>query len=272
MLFAAFLTFLGLCALSSHSFAEAESHSLVVGIVPQQSATKLAANWTPVLEYLSKKSGLKLRFATAPNIPEFEKRCAAGSYDIAYMNPYHYTVFSKQPGYRAIAKEKLKSLKGILVVRKENPIKDVKELDGSTLAFPSPAAFAASILTRAYLAKRNVHFTPRYVSSHDSVYRAVAQGLLPAGGGVPRTFNNVAPDIRAQLRILWMSKGYTPHAIALLPRVGTDTSTRILQALMSMNDDPAAQPLLKKINFKGFAPATDDDWNDVRSLGIELLQ
>ncbi|MFT7672206.1 MAG: ABC-type phosphate/phosphonate transport system substrate-binding protein [Gammaproteobacteria bacterium] len=39
--------------------------------------------------------GFKVNFKTAPNIPTFKKRLAAGEYGFAYMNPYHYTVFNQ---------------------------------------------------------------------------------------------------------------------------------------------------------------------------------
>ena len=87
------------------------------GIVPQQSASALARTWIPVFNVLAAHSGLGLRFTTAPDIPAFEKRLAAGAYDFAYMNPYHYTVFSLKPGYRAFAHEKGRRLRGLVVVR-----------------------------------------------------------------------------------------------------------------------------------------------------------
>ena len=80
--------------------------SLSFGIVPQQSAGKLAGLWTPILTYLSRKTGYAIHFKTARDIPTFERRLAAGDYDLAYMNPYHYTVFSRRPGYRVFAAEK----------------------------------------------------------------------------------------------------------------------------------------------------------------------
>ena len=48
------------------------------GVVPQQSATKLARTWVPFLRLLQEKTGIELRFATAPDIPTFEKRLAQG--------------------------------------------------------------------------------------------------------------------------------------------------------------------------------------------------
>ncbi len=246
--------------------------SVTFGLVPQQSASKLARLWGPIFAYLGRHAALEIKFRTAPDIPVFERRVAAGEYDIAYMNPYHYTVFSRSPGYRAFAKAKHKRIKGILVVRKDSPLESPRELDGATLAFPAPAAFAASVLPRAYLKREGISFTPRYVSSHDSVYRTVAKGLYTAGGGVVRTFNSVAPDIRDQLRILWKTKGYTPHAFAAHPRVSADVVERLTQAMLAMDKDEEGRVLLKSLSTKGFESATDSDWDDVRALGIDLLE
>lgn len=244
---------------------------LSFGIVPQQSASKLARLWSPILDHISQHSGLKIRFSTAPDIPTFEKRLAAGKYDFAYMNPYHYVVFHKKSGYQAINKARDKLIKGIIVAPKNSKISRLRDLDNSTLAFPAPAAFAASILTRADLARYNVTFTPKYVSSHDSVYRAVASGLYPAGGGVVRTFKNMTADVRDRLRILWSTKGYTPHAIAAHPRIKQSDIKKVQQIIADMDQQPAGKKLLNKISIKGFEIASDHDWDDVRALNLTQL-
>lgn len=250
-----------------------EEKFLTFGIVPQQAASKLVKLWAPILQYVSEKSGVTLRFATAPDIPEFERRVAAGAYDIAYMNPYHYTVFSHSPGYRAFAKQKGKLINGIIVVRADSNIESVQELKGESLAFPSPAAFAASILTRAYLTNQQIPFTPKYVSSHDSVYLGVTKKIYAAGGGIERTLGNITPEIRSQLRILWKSDGYTPHAFAAHPDLGDEILEPIAAAFIAMKNDETGIALLRSINFKkGIEASQDQDWDDVRALGVKLLE
>lgn len=242
-----------------------------VGIVPQQSATRLARLWVPILNHLGARAGLSLRFKTAPDIPAFEQRLAAGEYDFAYMNPYHYTVFHRSPGYVAFAHAADKQIKGIVVVRKDSPINDLSELSGQTLAFPAPAAFAASVLPRAYLRNNGITIEPSYVSSHDSVYRSVAKALYPAGGGVMRTFNNVEADIRDQLRILWTTEGYTPHAFAAHPAIPVGIVDRLQQAMTDMAQNEEGRALLDAISISGLTHAHDSAWDDVRALGIQLL-
>lgn len=241
------------------------------GVVPQQAASRLAKLWMPVLDYLSEHSGHTLRFKTAPDIPAFEAACARGEYDMAYMNPYHYTVFRKAPGYRAFAKEKDKQIRGIIVVRKDSPLAELSELSGKTLAFPSPLAFAASMLPRASLKEQGIDITPRYVSSHDSVYRAVAKELFEAGGGVLRTFKNTDPEISEQLRILWTTDSYTPHAIAVHPRIDAEVTRQIEEAMLAMDEDPRGKSLLNALRFTGIEMALDREWDEIDALQMETL-
>jgi phosphonate transport system substrate-binding protein len=258
--------------LATHANAnETTPKTLSFGVVPQQSASKLARLWLPVLERLEAQTGYKFVFKTAPNIPTFEARLKAGEYDLSYMNPYHFTTFHESPGYQAIAHAREKKIKGIIVVHKNSSYVNVEELNGQKLAFPAPAAFAASIITRAHLTNSNIEFTEDYVSSHDSVYRAVARGIYPAGGGIVRTLNNLEPKYRKNLRILWTSKGYTPHAIAYHPRIPLEISEKIQHALIEMHLDPKGSVILQALNIKGFQSADNHTWDDVRGLGLNTL-
>ncbi|MDD3884735.1 MAG: phosphate/phosphite/phosphonate ABC transporter substrate-binding protein [Gallionella sp.] len=241
---------------------------LSFAIVPQQSTATLAKTWGPVLAWLSQDSGISLSFATTKDISTFEQKLAAGDFDFAYMNPYHFTVYNQNPGYRALARAKGETIKGILVVHKDSPVKKINDLAGNTLVFPSPAAFAASLLVRAELRRNGVQFQPKYVSSHNSVYMNVARGFYPAGGGVPRTFGMLDAQYRDDLRVLWESRPYTTHAIAYRSTMDPAVAQRVWSAMQKMSRDPVGLSLLKGIGFAGFEAADDADWNDVRQLGI----
>ena len=237
------------------------------GIVPQQSASRLARMWGPFLQELSQQTGTTFSFRTTKDIPTFEACLAAGAFDYAYMNPMHYAIFSSEAAYRAIAHQEGKRLKGVMVARVDSEFSEIARLDGQNIAFPSPGAFGASILNRASLQEINVSYTPSYVKSHDSVYRAVAAGLMAAGGGVTRTWNALDPDVRAQLQIIHETEGFTPHAIAVHEGVDPAQANQIQAALVNMS---VTHPdLVQGIGMKGFVAATDSDWDDVRALGMD---
>jgi phosphonate transport system substrate-binding protein len=238
-------------------------------VVPQQSASQLAETWSPVLAWLSQYSGVQLRFVTTPDIPSFEKALSAAEYDFAYMNPYHFTVFNTKPGYHALARAKDSRLKGIVVVAKNSPITHINQLSGSAISLPAPASFAASLLVQAELKRHEVNVKPEFVKSHNSVYRNVALGLFPAGGGVPRTLLMMDEDVRNELRVLWETPEFTSHAIAYHPNIEPEVIQQIQQAMDAMPKDPGGLELLAKIGFKGFETARDNDWDDVRQLHIK---
>lgn len=238
------------------------------GVVPQQSATRLAEVWVPFLDKLGEKAGFKLKFTTAKDIPTFEACLAAQAYDFAYMNPYHFVVVHETAGYQAFAHEAGRKLRGILVTQADSAIQELSDLNNQEVAFPSPAAFGASVIPRAELTKQGVSFTPRYVKSHDSVYRAVALGLVPAGGGVQRTFGNIPEELRARLRVFYRTDEYTPHAFAAAPGVPANVRANISIAMREMSD----QQVLAPLGMSGFTAADSDAWDDVRALGLTSRQ
>lgn len=247
------------------------ARTLSVGIVPQQSASELARVWIPVIGWLAQRSGVAMRFATAPDIPAFEQRLAAGMYDLAYMNPYHYSVFAQRPGYQAFAKEKGRRLRGIVVVRRDSPIRDLAGLAGKAVAFPAPAAFAATVLVRAELERARIPIRPVFVNSHESVYLNVAQRQFDAGGGIPRTLQTMDTAVREELRVLWQTGEFTPHAFAAHPRVDRAALQAVQRAMLAADTDLRGRQVLDDIGFKGFDSAVDTDWNDVRALGVRTL-
>ncbi len=260
----------GVMAPTGQDPAAAEGAAYSFGVVPQQSAARLAEMWVPLLQRLQALGGVPLKFATAKDIPAFEAGLAQDRYDFAYMNPYHFVAFSAQPGYHALARDRQERLQGIMVVAKDSPLGSLEDLAGQELVFPAPGAFAASLLTRAELEGRGIPFQARFVSSHDSVYLNVAKGHYAAGGGIRRTLEALRPEVRDALRVLWETEGYTPHAIAVSPRVPAAVAQAVLTALMALETE--APELLRGAALGPLTRAEDSDWDDVRALDPKRLE
>jgi len=262
-----FMTLLWLCGLSFLVFGEA----LTVGITPLKPASKLAEEWTPLLEEVGRRAGVELRFKTAASIPVFGERLGSGEYDIAYMNPYHYKVYSARPGYRAFARERGRPLEGVLIVRKDSKFRKLQDLAGATLSFPTPLAFAASILTQAELQKQGIPIKARYVQSHDSVLKGVAAGSFDAGGTIMKVLQTADPALAGNLQVLARTRLYQPHPFSSHPRVPLEIAERLRKAFISLEHDATGRKLLAGVAFNGMEAADDADYNDVRGLELEKL-
>ena len=151
-----------LVLLAALARAQEPEAGFTFGIVPQRTAIDLARSWVPILDYLGAKTGYRFEFRTARDADAFEQRLGTGEFDLVYMNPYQYILHHAKHGYRVYAKEKDRLLTGLIVVRVDSPYREVRELDGKTLAFPAASAFAASLLPRAYLSRMGIAYTPAY--------------------------------------------------------------------------------------------------------------
>lgn len=253
------------------SGSEMPSTLLRFAIVPQQSPRELAKRWGPIIQYISERSGVPLQFQTANSLTTYQQEMKAGVYDISFINAYYYVAFSKEAGYKVFAQEKDAKFIGIMVVRKESTVQTIEELEGKQLAFPGPTA-VTSMLANTHFKTKNIRFSTHYVISMDSVYRAVAKGLFPAGLGETRTFGSMEPEIRDQLRILWSADPMPPFTFSAHPRVPAASLQKIQQAMLAMAEDPKGLELLKAINMKGFAAAQASEYESVRKLKLLPLE
>lgn len=242
------------------------------GIGPQQSTTELAKRWTPVLQYISEHAGVSLQFRTAKDIPTFQEQMREGSFDFAYINPYHYLAFRKAIPYTAFAHERDARLVGVLVVRKDSKLTQPSQLQGLTLAFPAANALAATWLPMHMLKQQGVEVTPQYVTSMDSVYRSVAKGLFPAGGGEMRTLGAIDPEIKNQLRVLWTSESLPPFPFVAHPRVPKEIVSRVQRAMLEMEQHAPGLALLASLNFKGVEATNDAAYEEMRKLNIKPVE
>jgi phosphonate transport system substrate-binding protein len=255
---------LGLGAASSGGVKAQNLPSYTVSVVPQFPATDIHRDWVPLLERVGRAVGASFKLQIATSIPRFEADLLAGAPDFVYLNPYHEVMAHRAQGYVPLVRER-KPLTGILVVRRDDPIRSVRELDGKELAFPAPNAFGASLYMRALLAEREkIQITPVYVQTHSNVYRQVIRGKSAAGGGVNHTLEQERDELRNDLRVLMETPGVPPHPLAAHPRVPAKLQKALADALLALADDAAGQALLRGIEMP--APVRADYAHDYQPL------
>jgi phosphonate transport system substrate-binding protein len=237
---------------------------LIVGVVPQYTPLQIHTDWTPLLERLSRDSGVPLALKIYPSIQKFEADLLKGVPDFAFMNPYHEVMARHAEGYVPLVRDS-KPLTGVLLVRHDSPIQRVKELSGSKLAFPAPNAFGASLYMRALLAEQEgIKIEPIYVKTHSNVFRQVILGEVGGGGSVNSAFLREPAAVGAQLRIIFETPGVAPHPLSAHPRVSLAQRKAVAQAMLQLRQDAAAAPLLQAVQMA--TPVAADYARDYQPL------
>ncbi len=266
------VSFFLLFVAATQSFADEQAHSgeLVFGVLPQSMSYAMKKQWQLLIEQVSVESGHKIRFEAADDLEDFERKLSRGAYDFVLLNAQMYTQAHDKTGYEAFAKESGHTDKGVIVVHRDSPIKTLADLKNQSLAMSDPRHFTSTVLTKAHLDDAGIKVNEEYVESDTSVYRAVVHGDIPAGAGEINTLNNINPNAHSKLRIIWSSKQYSSNAFAAHPRVKPEQLKRVQQALLELNTDAKGKRLLSKVKFKGIAEASDQEWDDIRTLKQQL--
>lgn len=260
---------LALCWLVQAGPLMAAPQEYSFGVVPQFEQRKLFAVWRPIIEDIAQRSGVPLKFVVALSVKEFEGQLARGTYDFVYTNPYHILRESTHQGYIPLVRD-ADPLRGIIVVAKDSAFKSPADLAGSKLAIPSPNALGASLLVRADLERLfKVTVEPVNVNTHSSVYMHVANGLLPAGGGVEKTLSEQDPAVRDLLRVLYVTRDMPSHPISAHPRVPKSVRLAVQQAILSLAATPEGQNLLDKVPMRHPLTTSIKDYTAMRSWGLD---
>lgn len=264
----AFSSLAFVCLLLQFGLARGEN-SYSFGVVPQFEARELSAVWAPILEQLSQRTGLKLTMKGAPRIPDFEAAFQAGEFDFAYMNPYHAVIAANKQGYIPLVRDAT-PLYGVLVVAKDSPFKQVKDLQGKKISFPAPNALGASLLMRADLDSLfKIQFTPLYAQTHTSAYLNTALGVSDASGGVKATFDRQKEDLRDNLRIIYETRKSPSHPVVAHPRVPKAHRLLVQKAFLELAASPDGAALLAKIPMLQAVPASKQEYAQLAKWHLE---
>lgn len=225
------------------------TQTLQVHIVPQLSPSVVYGQWAPLLDRIGQQTQLCFELLVTATIPAFEKALMAGQPDLAFANPYHAVLARQRQGYLPLVRDSKELLSGLLVVRTDASIRNLRDLAGKEVAFPAPNAFAASLVIRANLARLGIAIKPVYLNNHANVYRAVALGDIAAGGGVNNTLEREEANLRKSLKVLYETPGYAPHPLLAHPRISSKVREEIITAFLDLPRQIGGKTLLDAVQM-----------------------
>ncbi len=238
-------------------------------VVPQFERRVLFGIWQPIVDELEKRTGARFQLTTSLSVSDYERDVHRGVYDFIYVNPYVMPNIEEQPGYVPLIRDR-KPLRGILVVRKDSPVRKVEELQGKTLAVPSMSALGASLLLRAELDRQyKVKTQVVLAKTHSSVFLHVVNGFADAGGSVQKALSEQDPRVRDALRVLYQTSEVPSHPLAAHQRVPAALREQVRKAFLDLSATPQGRELLGKIPMLEAVAASSEDYRPLRALKLE---
>jgi phosphonate transport system substrate-binding protein len=240
-----------------------------IGIIPQRSAQLIAQYWNPILEYVSKKSGVTLVMRTTRTGVEARDRLTEGEYDFIYNN-HNFQPKTMKAGYQVILRPNAPDVATQIVVLQDSPVQSVEQLNGQTVGFVSKAAYAGYWVPMDHLLREKVSVTPNFGGNQEGVMAQLKAGRVAAVGVSRSSMAIYAQRENLAYRVIWTSANFHETPISAHPRVSPAVVEAIRNAFDGMPNDPEGIAVLeasaKVINKKaplGFKKASQADYQDM---------
>ena len=245
--------------------AHGQPASLTFGVLNQQSPALTAERWNPILHYLSVASGVPLQLRMGRTVQETDAMMARGDFDFVFTNHNFQSDFDAVP-FKVLARWAGEPIRAVIAVPADSSIRDLKDLDGKRVSFPSSDAFVAYAVPLVALKRAGVQVEEVFGGNQEGTLAQVKARRVEAGAVNSRFLTQYAEREHVQFREIYVSEGFPDLAVIAHPRVPAASVERVRRALLGMAADPAAAPILAQWKFKGFEAATDRDYEGVRRI------
>ena len=251
-----------------------ERQTLIFGFLPILSSERLVNRFSPLVNYLAQRSHREIRMETAPDFAEFIRRTQHGQrYDILFTAPHFFYLAEHERGYHGLVRVNRSGMKAVVMVPVDSPIHALPDLRGKVLSTTGPLALS-TLLIRDLLIRSGLDPDKdvRMVAtpSHIAALLSSQQGTTDASAVMLPVFRHADPVTRDSMRIVAESD-MTPHIpIGLAPWVPDTIGRELQKILLDMQNDPEGREILRGLEWPGFVPVDEHEYDSVRSLAEQV--
>lgn len=244
-----FAALLGLFAVFSHA-ADGAAQAFRLGIAPHSSARVILEMYQPLRLHLEKALNQPVEVVTAPNFTEFARRAMDRQYDLAVTTGHQVRLLETDAGYAPLLTYRA-DFRAVAVVAKDAPYRQPADLAGTTAFGLSPSSLV-TLWGQHWLSRNNVpNVAMKYVSASDSTAQLVIKGEGSVAFHSLANYQNLAPAVREQLRVLEESLPMAGRVYALDARQATRREA-IETALWSFSETAEAKRYFEKYKLGGY--------------------
>ncbi len=158
-------------------------------------------------------------------------------------------------------------------MRQDSSIRQVQDLKGKAVSYPSPTALAACMMPQWFLHTNGLDINRdvknRFVGSQESSILNVFLKHTQAGCTWPppwRAFGRDHPEQAAQLKVLWETPPLVSNAVMVRSGVPAAVRAEVRRLLLQLHESPAGRAILARMETDRFLPATAADYEPVRQF------
>ena len=255
--------------------------TLRIVFIAYQNPDRLASNVEPVVTYLEKALGTKVKKFVATDYAGVVEALRNDSADIGFMGPLQYIIAHQHSGAIPLLGEVYgdkASYTSRIFVRKDSGISSLAQLRGKSIAFTDPISssgflYPVTIFTdkKLFVKEPKDFFGQVYFSGGDEQsIRAVYNGFVDAAGVGEFSYSLLKAEERDQVIVIGESRPIPSHCVVARKGLAPERRDALRDALLALNEEGPDHKLLKNLyGVDGYVRVTHETFADVAKLARE---
>lgn len=261
--------------------------ALVIGLIPELNIFKQKARFKLLGDYLSKRSGARVRFTVLSRygnvIDNFRTEGMDGAFFGSFTGALAIERLGVVPLVRPVNLDGSSTYRGHIFVRRDSGIRRAEDLRGKRMAFVDRATTAGYVFPLAWLRKQGVpraegFFAEYYFTgSHDAAINAVLAGEADVGVAKHSVYDRVRvgnPGLDEKLLILANSPPVPSNGLCVRSDLDPELQRRLRELLLGLHQDPEGGKVLQQVGALRYIETSAEDYGPVldmaREAGIDL--
>jgi len=262
-LFSGFVLFFAALLLLTAMLFAGDIPAYSLAVLPQMPPVTMHTIWSPFAKRLSRKTAIRFELKLYESMDQFESDISRGKPDFVYLHSAQMVGAKLEQGYIPIVRNS-RPVSGSIAVRKDSPIRSLRELEGKTVAFVGKKNLCRLLLDRVLIDEQHITVKSVYAGTASNMLKHVILSKVDAGGVLDLSIEKLPPEMLKQIRIIYTSEKIAPHALAAHPRVPARVRATVADAVLRMDADREYRSILAAAQIE--APVRADYAQDYQKL------
>ncbi|HCA7294807.1 TPA: phosphonate ABC transporter substrate-binding protein [Escherichia coli] len=277
----AFTSMFSLSTLLSPAHAEEQEKALNFGIISTESQQNLKPQWTPFLQDMEKKLGVKVNAFFAPDYAGIIQGMRFNKVDIAWYGNLSEAVdrANGQVFAQTVAADGSPGYWSVLIVNKDSPINNLNDLLAKrkdlTFGNGDPNSTSGFLVPGYYVfAKNNISasdFKRTVNAGHETNALAVANKQVDVATNNTENLDKLktsAPEKLKELKVIWKSPLIPGDPIVWRKNLSETTKDKIYDFFMNYGKTPEEKAVLERLGWAPFRASSDLQLVPIRQLAL----
>lgn len=246
---------------------------LQLWVHPYLPATELVKRFTPLAEYIEKKTGIPISVHISQSYQQHIQRVGENRFDLGYMGPAPYVKmtadYGSKPLLGRIEVNGKSFYSGVIAVRQDSSITSLSQVKREKLAFGDENSTMSHYVPCYMLHQAGVKVHHNYMGEFIRSHRDVALGVLGGYYDAGALKESVFLEYKERgLRAIASSPAIPTHLFVARDSMPIDLLAAVNRALLQLDSEKQKNKILQPIkqSITGIIPARDEEYDEVREI------